>query len=45
MMRLRLPTAPPRALGPKGRDNDFGYELLDIKAADAAKERVLGDIR
>ena len=25
-------------LGPKGRDNDFGYGLLDIKAAEAAKE-------
>lgn len=25
-------------LGPKGRDNDFGYGLLDIKAAGAAKE-------
>ncbi|MFD2056081.1 S8 family serine peptidase [Mesorhizobium calcicola] len=25
-------------LGPKGRDNDFGYGLLDIKAAAAAKE-------
>ncbi|RUX32027.1 peptidase S8 [Mesorhizobium sp. M7A.F.Ca.US.011.01.1.1] len=27
-----------RDLGPKGRDNDFGYGLLDIKAAGAAKE-------
>ena len=27
-----------RDLGPKGRDNDFGYGLLDIKAAAAAKE-------
>lgn len=27
-----------RDLGPKGRDNDFGYGLLDIKAAEAAKE-------
>lgn len=25
-------------LGPKGRDNDFGYGLLDTKAAEAAKE-------
>lgn len=25
-------------LGPKGRDNDFGFGLLDIKAAGAAKE-------
>ncbi|MDG4873522.1 S8 family serine peptidase [Mesorhizobium sp. WSM4935] len=25
-------------LGPKGRDNDFGYGLVDIKAAGAAKE-------
>ncbi|RRI04385.1 peptidase S8 [Mesorhizobium tamadayense] len=25
-------------LGPKGRDNDFGYGLLDTKAAGAAKE-------
>jgi hypothetical protein len=25
-------------LGPKGRDNDFGYGLLDLKAAEAAKE-------
>ncbi|PBB33621.1 MULTISPECIES: S8 family serine peptidase [unclassified Mesorhizobium] len=25
-------------LGPKGRDNDFGYGLLDIKAAGAAKK-------
>ncbi|UVK43186.1 S8 family serine peptidase [Mesorhizobium sp. AR07] len=25
-------------LGPKERDNDFGYGLLDIKAAEAAKE-------
>ncbi|AZO72239.1 MULTISPECIES: S8 family serine peptidase [unclassified Mesorhizobium] len=25
-------------LGPKGRDNDFGYGLLDMKAAGAAKE-------
>ncbi|MDX8439049.1 S8 family serine peptidase [Mesorhizobium australafricanum] len=25
-------------LGPKGRDNDFGYGLLDIKAAGAARE-------
>ena len=25
-------------LGPKGRDNDFGYGLLDIKAAEAIKE-------
>ncbi|TPI30636.1 peptidase S8 [Mesorhizobium sp. B3-2-1] len=27
-----------RDLGPKGRDNDFGYGLLDIRAAGAAKE-------
>lgn len=27
-----------RDLGPKGRDNDFGYGLLDIKAAGAGKE-------
>ncbi|CCV09882.1 S8 family serine peptidase [Mesorhizobium sp. STM 4661] len=27
-----------RDLGPKGRDNDFGYGLLDTKAAEAAKE-------
>ncbi|TIT61271.1 MAG: peptidase S8, partial [Mesorhizobium sp.] len=27
-----------RDLGPKGRDNDFGYGLLDIKAAQTAKE-------
>ncbi|MFC3327089.1 S8 family serine peptidase [Mesorhizobium cantuariense] len=27
-----------RDLGPKGRDNDFGYGLLDIKAAGAAKD-------
>ncbi|WP_246678786.1 S8 family serine peptidase [Mesorhizobium sp. B2-4-17] len=27
-----------RDLGPKGRDNDFGYGLLDIKGAEAAKE-------
>jgi subtilisin family serine protease len=26
-----------RDLGPKGRDKDFGYGLLDIKAAEAAK--------
>ena len=26
-----------RDLGPKGRDNDFGYGLLDIKAAAAKK--------
>jgi hypothetical protein len=25
-------------LGPKGRDNDFGYGLLDIKAAEAVKQ-------
>ncbi|RVC42069.1 peptidase S8, partial [Mesorhizobium sp. M4B.F.Ca.ET.088.02.2.1] len=25
-------------LGPKGRDNDFGYGLLDTKAAETAKE-------
>lgn len=25
-------------LGPKGRDNDFGYGLIDTKAAEAAKE-------
>jgi hypothetical protein len=25
-------------LGPKGRDNDFGYGLLDTKAAEAAKD-------
>ncbi|TPM99345.1 S8 family serine peptidase [Mesorhizobium sp. B2-1-3A] len=25
-------------LGPKGRDNDFGYGLLDIKAAEAARQ-------
>ncbi|MFD1985062.1 S8 family serine peptidase [Mesorhizobium newzealandense] len=25
-------------LGPKGRDNDFGFGLLDIKAAESAKE-------
>lgn len=25
-------------LGPKGRDNDFGFGLLDTKAAEAAKE-------
>jgi len=27
-----------RDLGPKGRDNDFGYGLLDIKAAGAAEK-------
>ncbi len=27
-----------RDLGPKGRDNDFGYGLLDTKAAETAKE-------
>ncbi|TPK48793.1 peptidase S8 [Mesorhizobium sp. B2-5-4] len=27
-----------RDLGPKGRDNDFGYGLLDLKAADAVRE-------
>ncbi|TIN11976.1 S8 family serine peptidase [Mesorhizobium sp.] len=27
-----------RDLGPKGRDNDFGYGLLNTKAAEAAKE-------
>ncbi|MER8800864.1 S8 family serine peptidase [Mesorhizobium sp. M0998] len=27
-----------RDLGPKGRDNDFGFGLLDTKAAEAAKE-------
>ncbi|PZV37645.1 S8 family serine peptidase [Mesorhizobium kowhaii] len=27
-----------RDLGPKGRDNDFGYGLLDIKAAESAKD-------
>jgi len=27
-----------RDLGPKGRDNDFGYGLLDTKAAEAANE-------
>ncbi|RWP34952.1 S8 family serine peptidase [Mesorhizobium sp.] len=27
-----------RDLGPKGRDNDFGYGLLNIEAAEAAKE-------
>ncbi|MEP6565857.1 MAG: S8 family serine peptidase [Mesorhizobium sp.] len=27
-----------RDLGPKGRDNDFGYGLLDTKAAEATKE-------
>ncbi|TGR35825.1 peptidase S8, partial [Mesorhizobium sp. M1C.F.Ca.ET.195.01.1.1] len=27
-----------RDLGPKGRDNDFGFGLLDIKAAQTAKE-------
>ncbi len=27
-----------RDLDPKGRDNDFGYGLLDIEAAGAAKE-------
>jgi hypothetical protein len=25
-------------LGPKGRDNDFGYGLIDLKAAEAAEE-------
>ncbi|MEI9423583.1 S8 family serine peptidase [Mesorhizobium sp. Cs1299R1N1] len=27
-----------RDLGPKGRDNDFGYGLLDLKAAEAVRE-------
>ncbi|TIU64580.1 MAG: peptidase S8, partial [Mesorhizobium sp.] len=27
-----------RDLGPKGRDNDFGYGLLDTKAAEAVKK-------
>jgi hypothetical protein len=27
-----------RDLGPEGRDNDFGYGLLDARAAEAAKE-------
>ncbi|TIQ00575.1 MAG: peptidase S8, partial [Mesorhizobium sp.] len=27
-----------RDLGPKGRDSDFGYGLLNIKAAATAKE-------
>ncbi|MER9593402.1 S8 family serine peptidase [Mesorhizobium sp. M0244] len=27
-----------RDLGPKGRDNDFGFGLLDTRAAEAAKE-------